>query len=70
MSRWLSVLLGYLGALVVHAIIFKTNPVSSWQDFITLPGYIAAIMTDPVFWVILILIYFILRGQWVFMKNN
>lgn len=71
MPRWLSFLISYFAAFGFYVVVFRTTPIGSLQDFlITLPGYLAAVMTDPPFWLITALIFFTLRSQWVFMKEK
>ena len=71
MSRWLSFLLAFIGSTAVYYAFLRQLPFPDAYDFFyTFLGRQAAIMTDPFFWVILALIYFTFRGQWVFMKQN
>ncbi len=72
MSRLLSFLLAYIGANVIYYSFFNPLPFASWKAFFyTFLGDQAAVLTtSPIFWVILILLYFTFRGQWVFMKNQ
>lgn len=76
MSRWLSFLLAYIGATGIYWALLR-------QEAYVLPNNLTAIVADllgrqlaimtevvPIFWLILALIYFTLRAQWVFMRSN
>ena len=75
MSRLLSFLISYIGATAIYwaflrqeVYVFPNNLTAITADIL---GRQLAIMTEavPIFWIILVLIYFTLRGQWVFMNK-
>lgn len=74
MSRWLSFLLAYIGATAIYYAFLRQRPFPDVYDFFyTFLGRQVAIMTDPVFWLTVLLIYGALGSQIVeslFKKNS